>query len=502
MKGNKMLPVLALGVAGWAAGMPAAARVKPHVILIMTDQQRWDAMGCTSGGRVITPALDSLAAEGTMFTHAYTSCPSSTPARAGLLTGLSPWHHGMLGYGEVAPRYRYEMPRMLREAGYYTFGIGKMHWHPQRERHGFHATLLDESGRVEDVGFVSDYRQWFRLHAPGLDPDSTGIGWNDHGAGSYVLDERLHPTRWTGGTACELIRNYDAESGQPLFLKVSFARPHSPYDPPARFLQLYAGREIPAPAVGDWCGKYAAPADPARVAPDAPFGNFGEEYARRSRRHYYASVTFVDEEIGKIIRALKEKGMYDRSLIIFVADHGDMLGDHHHWRKTYPYEGSSHIPFLVKWPAGTEGMLPRVDVPVELRDVLPTMLAAAGADVPADMDGRPLQGPARGETGNWRRYIDLEHAACYDADNYWCALTDGDIKYIWNFHNGTEQLFDLKKDPMELHNVAADGKYVSVLQEMRRAMADHLSERGEGFVRDGRPVVRRSVMLYGPDYPR
>lgn len=107
--------------------------------------------------------------------------------------------------------------------------------------------------------------------------------------------------------------------------------------------------------------------------------------------------------------------MYDRSLIIFVADHGDMLGDHYHWRKTYPYEGSSHIPFLVKWPAGAEGMLPRVDVPVELRDVLPTMLAAAGADVPADMDGRPLQGPARGETGNWRRYIDLEHAACYDA---------------------------------------------------------------------------------------
>ena len=112
-------------------------------------------------------------------------------------------------------------------------------------------------------------------------------------------------------------------------------------------------------------------------------------------------VTFVDEEIGKIIRALKEKGMYDRSLIIFVADHGDMLGDHHHWRKTYPYEGSSHIPFLVKWPAGTEGMLPRVDVPVELRDVLPTMLAAAGADVPADMDGRPLQGllGERPETG-------------------------------------------------------------------------------------------------------
>lgn len=117
----------------------------------------------------------------------------------GTAHGAFSWHHGMLGYGEVAPRYRYEMPRMLREAGYYTFGIGKMHWHPQRERHGFHATLLDESGRVEDVGFVSDYRQWFRLHAPGLDPDSTGIGWNDHGAGVMSLTSVCIPPAGRAG---------------------------------------------------------------------------------------------------------------------------------------------------------------------------------------------------------------------------------------------------------------------------------------------------------------
>lgn len=111
----------------------------------MTDQQRADAIGCMGNDAVISPNLDALAAEGTLFMNGYSSCPSSTPARAGLLTGLSPWHHGLLGYGKVSPEYKYEMPQMLKDAGYYTFGIGKMHWHPQRIKHGFEGTLLDEA---------------------------------------------------------------------------------------------------------------------------------------------------------------------------------------------------------------------------------------------------------------------------------------------------------------------------------------------------------------------
>ena len=210
---------------------------KPHIILIMTDQQRGDALGCMGNKAVISPNIDRLAQEGSLFVSGYSSAPSSTPGRAGLLTGMSPWHHGMLGYGRMALKYRYEMPQMMRNLGYYTFGIGKMHWFPQKALHGFHATLIDESGRVESPDFISDYREWFQLQAPGKDPDLTGIGWNDHAAGVYKLDERLHPTAWTGQTACELIRNYDND--KPLFLKVSFARPHSPYDPPQRYLDMY-----------------------------------------------------------------------------------------------------------------------------------------------------------------------------------------------------------------------------------------------------------------------
>lgn len=476
---------------------------KPHVIFIMTDQHRGDALGCMGNKAVISPNIDKLAEEGILFVNGYSSAPSSTPGRAGLLTGLSPWHHGMLGYGRMAKQYRYEMPQMLRNLGYFTFGIGKMHWFPQKALHGFHATLIDESGRVETKDFVSDYREWFQLNAPGQNPDLTGIGWNDHGAGIYKLDERLHPTTWTGQTACELIRNYNND--KPLFMKVSFARPHSPYDPPKRYLDMYKDVEIPKPVIGDWCGRYVERLDPEKAASDAPFGNFGDDYAVKSRRHYYANITFIDDQIGQIISALKEKGMYDDAIICFTADHGDMLGDHHHWRKTYPYEGSAHIPYVVKWPSYVKKSVPngtKIEQPVELRDFLPTFIDLAGGAVPPDMDGSSLLKLVQGCSDEWRKYIDMEHATCYSADNYWCALTDGKLKYIWNLHNGQEQLFDLVKDPGELTECSAKPAYAKQLKELREAMVKHLSVRGDDFVRDGKLMTLKETMLYSPNFPQ
>ena len=490
----------ALMLAASCCTATAMAQQQPHIILIMTDQQRFDALGCMGNDAVISPHIDALAAQGTLFMCGYTSCPSSTPARSALLTGLSPWHHGMLGYGRGAVRYPYEMPRMLRQAGYYTYGIGKMHWNPQRNGHGFEGLLLDESGRVEDPYFVSDYRQWFRQHAPGSDPDATGLGWNAHGARVYRLAEELHPTYWTGEMACQFIHRYD--DSRPLFLKVSFARPHSPYDPPQRLLDLYKDRPVPPRAVGDWCGRYAQQLDPDTADPSAAHANFGETYAQNSKRYYYANVTFIDEQVGRIVDELKRKGMYDNALILFVSDHGDMMGDHHHWRKTYPFEGSVHVPYLVKWPMAENVRPGKVMQPVELRDVLPTFLQAAGVAVPDSMDGRPLQTLVHGDGTGWRKYIDMEHSRCYAADEDWCGLTDGRLKYVWYFYDGREMLFDLVKDPYELHNAAADKAYAKSLADMRQALASHLSERGEDYVKDGRLAVRRNTILYSPCFPK
>lgn len=474
----------------------------PHIILIMTDQQRGDAVGCAGNEAVISPNIDQLGREGHLFCNAYTATPSSTPARAGMLTGMSPWHHGLLGYGQIAEHYRYEMPQMLKDAGYHTLGIGKMHWHPQHALHGFETTLIDESGRVESPYFKSDYRKWFDMKAFGLNPDSTHVGWNAHEVRAYALPEHLHPTVWTGDCAVEAIAGYSSD--KPLFLKISFARPHSPYDPPQRLVDMYDGREIPAPVVGYWVNECTLDEHPDK-RPEAAVGNFGVEYARQSRKYYYASITFIDEQIGRIINELKRKGMYDDALICFVSDHGDMLGDHHLWRKTYAYEGSSAIPFIVKLPIGVDSSLKPGEVleaPVELRDLLPTFLELSGQAVPQDMDGLSVLPLLKGEDVEWREYIDIEHAVAYWEENYWCALTDGKIKYVWFFRTGDEQLFNLLEDPQELYDLSKDSVSLGRLIEMREAMAEHLQERGEDWVKDGKLVIRKQNLLYSPNYPR
>lgn len=483
-----------------AARAPKATRRRPNILFLMTDQHRGDCIGADGNKAIRTPNLDRIAREGVRFRCAYTSVPSCTPARAGLLTGLSPWRHGMLGYGRVAHEYRNEKPKMLRDAGYQTLGIGKMHWFPQRHPHGFHKTLLDESGRAETPGFVSDYRAWFRQEAPGLNPDATGIGWNDYAAKPYALPERLHPTRWTADTAVEFLNSYKGQ--EPFFLKVSFARPHSPYDPPERFWKLYEDADLPQPAVGKWAERHAMRGK--TLPKDTWRGDLGEAQVRQSRQGYYGSVTFIDEQIGRILEALERRGWLEDTLILFTSDHGDMTGDHHLWRKTYAYQPSARIPMLIRWGANSLDAqrgrtLPQ---PVELRDILPTFLDAAGVESdPARFDGRSMLDLVRGKADGWRPWIDLEHDVCYAPENHWNALTDGRWKYIYHALDGQQQLFDLAADPCELNDLASDPAHAATLRLWRSRLVEHFAERGAPFLANGDLVPRPQRLLYGPHYP-
>ena len=466
----------------------------------MTDQHRADCLGSDGNDTIKTPNLDRIAREGARFSCAYSAVPSCTPARAGLLTGLSPWHHGMLGYGRVADNYPVELPKAVSEAGYQTLGIGKMHWYPQRHRHGFHTTILDESGRAETEGFESDYRSWFRRHAPrGMVYNATGIGWNDYRARVYVPPEELHPTVWTASVAVDYIESY--RRPDPFFIKVSFARPHSPYDPPKRFMEAYREDDMPQPFIGDWAGRHAQ-GDPNNFSSWS--GDFGTGQVRRSRRGYYGSVSFIDEQIGRILSALEKRGFIDNTLILMTADHGDMLGDHHLWRKTYAYEASARIPFLVRPPVGLfpgkQGIT--FTQPVELRDVLPTFLDVAGGKIPGNLDGKSVLDLFRGNTSGWRDAIDFEHDVCYSPSNHWNALTDGHYKYVYHAPTGEEQLFDLREDPGELHDCAKERKFKSRVSEWRGRMIDHFNERGEPFVVNGDLAPRQERMLHSPHFPK
>ena len=353
---------------------------------------------------------------------------------------------------------------------------------------------------MESPEFVSDYRRWFAEQAPELDPDATGIGWNDYRARAYGLSEHLHPTRWTGDRAVCFLEDFEGE--EPFFLKVSFARPHSPYDPPQRLLDSYRDADIPDPIVSEWSER--AHGDTANPdAHTAARNNLDDDVTRRSRAAYYANVTFIDEQIGRILAALEETGRLEDTVILFTADHGDMLGDHNLWRKTYAYEGSARIPMILWWGSDVldaERGQVRSEV-TELRDVLPTFLDVARAPRPRRVEGESLFDLVRGRTAGWREYLDLEHGTCYWAENVWTALTDGRTKYVYYAHDGDQQLFDLEADPDETVDLADDPARADLLALWRRRMVEHLSVRGEPWLVDGDLGLRRQRILIGANYP-
>lgn len=487
------------GAALSASGAPAQRpHSRPNILLLIADQLRGDCLGIDGNRSIRTPHLDQLGREGAYFRCAYSSTPSCTPARAALLTGLSPWHHGMLGYGRVAKGYAVEMPREFAKAGYYTAVIGKNHFTPQRNSHGFRQEILDESGREESIDFRSDYRSWFWSVAPSLDPDRTGLLWNDYRGAPYALPEELHPTHWTGETAVRFLRDY--QRPEPFFLKVSFERPHSPYDPPPRFWKQYQNADLPQAKVGEWAKRYAPPSGPDY---EIWHGDLGPRQVRESRQGYYGSVSFVDEQIGRILGTLERRHLLENTFILFLSDHGDMTADQNLWRKCYAYEPSARIAMLLRWPANlvTAQRGQVITQSVEIRDVFPTLLDAAGVDRSAlRLDGESLLDLVRGGA-KWREYIDLEHDVCYSPANHWNALTDGRTKYIFHAQNGEEQLFDLTNDPCELHDRAKDASRKDTLHLWRQRLIDHLAERGDRFVKNGKLALRPDSYLYSPNYP-
>ncbi|WP_105619250.1 arylsulfatase [Vallitalea okinawensis] len=425
-----------------------------NVLLIMTDQQRFDTLGCYGNVEIETPNLDWLASQGTVFEKAYTPSPSCIPARACLLTGMSTWSTGILGMGTgqgpMGVGFKHTLPGELSSAGYHTQGIGKMHFYPQRALNGFHNTVLDESGRVEDDNFVSDYNQWFHENKNGsYEAVDHGIGWNSWMARPYHAPEYLHPTNWTVNEALKFLNQRDPS--KPFFLKVSFARPHSPYDAVPYYFNHYNNKELPEPWVGQWAEENAICTE--LYDEDSWRGKHKDEETHRARAGYYGNINHIDHQLGRLFRYLKSAGQLDNTMIIFTSDHGDMLGDHHLWRKTYAYEGSAHIPLLIKLPSNAkENHVPRVTQPVLLQDIMPTILSTCHLYIPDTVEGLNLLPAIRGGEIE-REYIHGEHTECYSPEQEMQYLTDGKMKYIWFPRTGNEQLFNLKKDPKELYNL-------------------------------------------------
>lgn len=466
---------------------------KPNVVLIVVDQMRGDCLSHLGHPVVETPWLDHLARDGVSFTRAYSAVPSCIAARAALLTGLSQNHHGRLGYQDRVPwDYRQTLPGCFRAEGYQTHCVGKMHVWPARSRMGFdevelHDGYLHTERRTDNI--VSeyslrndDYLTWLRHEIPGADLNDSGLECNSWLARPFPYDEKYHPTNWVTQQSIAFLKRRDPT--QPFFLTLSYVRPHAPLDPPQYYYDLYNEQEINAPLHADW-----EKSDREHLAQyvTSSSGVVRPKALRRARACYYGSITHVDNQIGRFYMALQESGELNNTVILFVSDHGDMLGDFNLLRKSLPYEGSARIPLILSDP-GNLLSLPkgsRNDTVTELRDVMPTLLDAASLPIPSGLDGVSLLPAAKGQVHSLRPCLHGEHTLG-ELSSHW--ILAGSLKYIWFSQSGREQLFDLSKDPHELHDCSHDAGYADDLQRLKGYLIDLLYRRGDGYS-DGKKLL-------------
>lgn len=470
----------------------------PNIVLIMTDQMRGDCLGIAGHPDVKTPYLDSLAAKGVQFDHAYSACPSCVPARAALHTGMRQEHHGRVGYQDMVNwNYPHTMAGELAAAGYYPQCVGKMHVHPLRNLMGFHnielhdgylhayrdpAVAWEESQKQAD-----DYFYWLKNEL-GADADvtDTGMECNSWVSRPWIYEEKYHPTNWVSTRSIDFLRRRD--TSKPFFLMASYLRPHPPFDAPQYYFDLYRDKKLTPPAIGNWEDEeFTGDFDRLGRIYDSATGPVDPELIRQAQIGYYACITHLDHQIGRLIQALVEYKLMDNTIILFTSDHGEELCDHHLFRKSRPYEGSCRIPMLLSGPERLIRVKPGTvcHSVVELQDVMPTLLDAAGAPVPDTVDGRSMIPLAAGETPAIREWLHGEHEAGVNSNHF--IVTEHD-KYVWYSQTGREQYFNLDEDRRELHDGIADERYRERVGVLRGLLIEALKDREEGYS-DGRKLI-------------
>ena len=449
---------------------------RPKILLIVTDQQRGDCLGIDGHPVLQTPTMDFIGASGTFFRRGYSECPSCIPARRVLMSGQAPGVNGMVGmtsHPEWDPAAT--LAGELRAVDYETRMIGKLHLQPNRRRFGFDAMELANGTRGKD----NDYLDWLHGEVPldrwAMAHGVTPNGWI--GRPSHLPEERTH-TFWVVSRAIEYLEKRDPSG--PFFLNISFIDPHPPFTPPAFFYDRYDRMDLPEPVIGDWVDGFEGPA--RGIDPE------GRDYGRRlnldpitmhhCRAAYFGLINHIDMQLSRLFQYLRDNGLLEETFVVFVSDHGEMLGDHHMFAKTRAQEASARVPFLARAPQSMD--YPRevvCDQPVGLQDVMPTLLDAAGATIPDSVTGRSLLPLMRAESPPWRELLHGEHAGQYLNDDGVHWLVGSERKYIWYSQTGQELLFDVVSDPNELHDLSTDED----LAPWRGRLAQVLAERPEGF---------------------
>lgn len=467
----------------------------------MVDQMRGDFVGINGNDNIDTPNLDMMARRGYNFKNAYSAVPSCIASRAALMTGMNQRNHGRVGYEDCVPwNYPSMLPEVFAENGYHTQCIGKMHVYPERKLCGFHNVILHDGylaasrNRLNSSGSqfeqCDDYLKWLKNELRhSVDLNDFGLDCNSWVARPWGYPEYTHPTNWVVTESIDFLRRRDPT--KPFFLKMSFVRPHSPLDPPEAYYNQYLDTKVKGPVIGNWVEDSEGNRDGLDV--DAKRAIIKEEAIIRARRAYSASITHIDHQIRRFLITLNEYGELNNSIIMFISDHGDMLGDHYFFRKAVAYEGCTKVPFIVYDPGNCLGAEAgkEFDEVVELMDVMPSLLDFVGIEIPDTVDGMSVKSLIKGKDKTWRDYIHGEHQYDEYSSHY---ITNGKKKYIWYSQTGEEQFFDLEKDPDEVENLIDDLSYDDDIKKYRNYLIKELEGREEGYTDGEKLIVGRKPL--------
>ncbi|MGH0053145.1 MAG: sulfatase-like hydrolase/transferase, partial [Sphaerochaetaceae bacterium] len=437
-----------------------------------------DYLGCAGNKEILTPSLDELAKDGIRYSNAISETPVCIPARRELMLGVRSKTHGDRIFNEslCMPPDISSMAQVFRDNGYQAFAVGKLHVYPQRDRIGFDDVILHEEGRHKKGMRQDDYERFLYRNGHAGEEMAHGMSNNNYLYRPFHLEEKFHPTNWTAREMCETVLRRDPS--KPSFWYLSFAAPHPPLVPPKEYLDLYNDMEFSVPMQGDWT---SAPQE------ELPYGYtyyrtlynyFGDKrLTAAAKKAYYASCTYIDHQIRLVIGTLREQGLLDDTIILFTADHGEMLGTHGLYGKFLMYEDSVTIPFILSAPPSCGLLNGKVDDRiVELCDVMPTLLSLAGLPIPDYVEGKSL-------TEDWER--EFAYGELWEDDRATRMIRTKEMKLIYYPVGNVFQLFDLKKDPQEMLDVSTDEDYQAVFADLKAKLCGHLYGSDSCFLQNG-----------------
>jgi arylsulfatase len=449
---------------------------RPNILIIHADEHRFDCLGAMGNSAIKTPHLDALSKDGELFLNCFATVPLCTPSRYSLLTGLYSHQHLGISNQSSLPEGFPTFPKLLREKGYHTVCVGKMHFTPTYADVGYSEMYLAEQdgpGRYDDdyhrelmekglvdIVDMSDQVYEYRSKAvPGH--------WENMGITISNLDEKDYSTTWIGDKACSILEkwkdNGECNSGECKngeCLMIGFIKPHHPFDVPSPWCDLYDPAKIPM--LPGWT-ENLSPQDKTYSQGFYENNKITEDKMKAVLAQYYGSISQIDAYVGKLISILKQKGIYEKTLIIYTSDHGDYMSFHHMILKgNYMYDPVIKVPLIVKYPGQHQGNIQHSQL-VSVLDITATILDTADIIIPPHLwnQVQPLSDADR-------EYVFAETA------NHQFMVRSAKWKLLY-CPIGKSQLFDLEKDPYENNNLFDVTEYQSTVMMLKDRLLNWLT---------------------------